>query len=95
MVRLGAAAAIALVGGCTTSAPAPEPFERGALLAAVCTGCHAPTGQVVPPLAGYSAQQIVALMRSYATADGGTAMHRLARGYSDADVESLAAHLAR
>ena len=65
------------------------------MLAAVCTGCHAPSGQVVPALTGYSAEQIVALMRSYAAADGGTAMHRLARGYSDADIESLAAHLAR
>ena len=68
-------------------------------LAATCAGCHGPDGRSatkeVVSLAGLSKEHIVAQMRAFK--DGtrpATIMHQLAKGYTDQQIELLAAYFA-
>ncbi len=87
--------AIVWLAGCSTAAPEPanDPaLARGAILGSVCSGCHAPGGTAIVSLDGYSSEQIKARVNAY-RGDGGTVMHRMARGYSDVEIESIASYL--
>jgi cytochrome c553 len=63
--------------------------------AAACSGCHAEASDVdtpVPRLAGLDAAAIVAAMVAFR--DGtreGTVMDRIARGFSDEEIQAIAA----
>ena len=63
--------------------------------ASSCSGCH-PAGQSVstpvPRLAGRSAAEIVAQMQAFRSGHApATVMHRIANGFSDAEVAAIAA----
>ncbi len=98
------ALAVGLLTGCAVqdagfgkAVTAQDPrLSDGALLAAVCSGCHADGGDIAVDLAGYDAARVEALLNVYKHApEGPTAMHRMARGYTPAQILSIAAHLAR
>jgi cytochrome subunit of sulfide dehydrogenase len=82
----------AIVVGSTTTGLAGS-FEPpvGAM---ACSGCHPEGSGVetsVPRLAGRKAQEIVAQMRALRSGQrGATVMDRIAKGYSDAEVEAIA-----
>jgi cytochrome subunit of sulfide dehydrogenase len=66
--------------------------------AASCTGCHAEKPNVntpVPRLAGYDASAMIAAMQAYR---GGlrpsTVMDRIARGFTDDEMQAIAAVIA-
>ena len=62
-------------------------------IALACAGCHSPQSEAMVDLTDYGAAPMrQALMRYRSETDGTTVMHRLARGYSDADIELLAAY---
>jgi cytochrome c553 len=69
-------------------------------LAATCATCHGTEGRAVPgepmiPLAGLPKDYMVAQMHAFR--DGkrpATVMHQLAKGYSDAQIEAVAAYFA-
>lgn len=69
-------------------------------LAATCASCHGSQGRAiagssVPGLAGQPAPQFVAKMKAYKSgALPATIMHQLSKGYSDAQIEQLAAYFA-
>jgi cytochrome c553 len=69
-------------------------------LAATCANCHGTNGRAVdassvPGLAGVPAAYIVEQMKAFkAGARPATVMHQLARGYSDAQIEQIAAYFA-
>jgi cytochrome subunit of sulfide dehydrogenase len=69
-------------------------------LAATCANCHGTQGQAVPGatvpgLAGLPASYIVEQMKAFkAGTRPATVMHQLAKGYSDAQIESIAAYYA-
>ena len=69
-------------------------------LAATCANCHGTDGRAiessaVPGLAGLPAGYFVEQMKAFKSgARTATVMHQLARGYSDAQVEQLAAWFA-
>jgi cytochrome subunit of sulfide dehydrogenase len=69
-------------------------------LAATCANCHGTQGQAVPNaavpgLAGLRASYIVEQMKAFkAGTRPATVMHQLAKGYSDAQIESIAAYYA-
>lgn len=70
---------------------------EAALLASVCSGCHASDGSstAIKPLGGRSAADLSRdLLRYKNAADGASAMHRMARGYSDEQLEMIANHIA-
>ena len=63
------------------------------MLAAACSGCHAPTNQAIPTLVGLDQNDMRDRMLAYAKdPKGNTVMHRLARGYSEEDIDAIAAH---
>lgn len=69
-------------------------------LAATCANCHgtagkAVEGSAVPSLAGLSQETIVTQMKAFkAGTRPATIMHQLSKGYSDAQIEQIAAYFA-
>lgn len=69
-------------------------------LAATCANCHgtagrAPEGSAVPGLAGMPRDHMVAQMQAFKSGSRpATIMHQLAKGYSDAQIDQLAAWFA-
>jgi cytochrome subunit of sulfide dehydrogenase len=63
--------------------------------AASCTGCHAAGANVdtpVPRLAGQDATAMVAAMRAFRSGQrAATVMERIAKGFSDDEIEAIAA----
>jgi cytochrome subunit of sulfide dehydrogenase len=67
-------------------------------LAATCANCHGTNGQArgdMKPLAGVSAEKIVAAVADYKSgAQPATIMHQIAKGYTDEQIKLLAAYFA-
>jgi sulfide dehydrogenase cytochrome subunit len=69
-------------------------------LAATCANCHGTQGQAVPNaavpgLAGMPAGYLVEQMKAFkAGTRPATVMHQLAKGFSDAQIDSIAAYYA-
>jgi cytochrome subunit of sulfide dehydrogenase len=85
--------AVAVLMSCFVSAASAQEAQR---LAAPCAICHGTDGRAstkeVLPLAGLSRDYIVSQMR--ALRDGqrqATVMHQIAKGYTDAQIDALAA----
>jgi cytochrome subunit of sulfide dehydrogenase len=99
-MRRAAAAVLALAAaGLSASASAQDGADalRTRSLAATCAGCHgtegrAAPGAVLPGLAGIPAPYLAEQMKAFKSgARTGTLMPQLAKGYSDAQIEQLAA----
>ena len=91
-----AAAALALVSFAAQAQDTPAARS----LAATCASCHGTDGRSatkeVASLAGLQKDYIVAQMKAFR--DGtrqATIMHQLAKGYNDAQIESLADYFSR
>jgi sulfide dehydrogenase cytochrome subunit len=86
------------------AAPAAQAQDKDALyvksLAASCAACHgtggkAADGSSVPGLAGTNAATLAANLRAFkAGTKPATIMHQLAKGYSEAQIDQLAAYFA-
>ncbi|MFT5774750.1 c-type cytochrome [Hyphomonas sp.] len=69
-------------------------LTEAASLAATCSGCHAGPGTGVPSIDRMDAGTLSARLAFYKTdADGTTVMHRIARGYSQAQVDAIGQYL--
>lgn len=93
--------AVVACGGQTDSAPADSSVQtveretdRGAVLALACTGCHSESGGAIASLSDHDTSQLRAALLEYRSEiDGTTVMHRLARGYPEADIDLISAYL--
>ena len=87
--------AIAPVSPCSGQAAPPHP---GRDLAAACANCHGTNGASqagIPGLARRDRSELVRLMQDFKSGKRpATVMHQLARGYSDEQIEAIAAYLA-
>lgn len=69
-------------------------------LAATCANCHGTEGRPVagsplPPLAGMPREQMLARLQAFKSgAQPATIMHQLSKGFSDSQLEQLAAYFA-
>jgi cytochrome c553 len=67
-------------------------------LAATCANCHGTNGHAIgdmKPLAGLSAEKIVALVADYKSgAQPATIMHQIAKGYTDEQIRLVAGYFA-
>ena len=67
-------------------------------LAATCANCHGTNGNAVgdmKPLAGVSAEKIVALVADYRSGNQpATIMHQIAKGYTEAQIRLVAEYFA-
>jgi len=90
------AAALLLSAG---GAALAQDANLGRNLAATCANCHGTNGQVrgdtVKPLAGVSADKIVAAINDFKSgAQPATIMHQIAKGFSDDQIKAVAAYFA-
>jgi len=88
-MRVSVATAIILIcGGTAFAADAPAG-------AASCSGCHAANPRVetpVPPLAGRLAADIAGAIIAYKSGERkGTIMDRIAKGFSEDEIQAIAA----
>lgn len=86
---------------CSAAASAPvqaQGGDRGAFLYSNCANCHGTNGRSVggmPALAGQSRESIAKTMKDFKTgARPATIMHQIAKGYSDEQIDAIAAFLA-
>jgi sulfide dehydrogenase cytochrome subunit len=88
--RLTVAVAIVVVSAATAFAASDAPPG-----ASSCSGCHAASAGVdtpVPPLNGRNAADIVTQMEAFRSGQkAATVMDRLAKGFSEAEVQAIAA----
>ena len=81
---------------------APWTYAQDALLArnlaATCANCHGTTGNALgdmKPLAGMSAEKILALLADFKSGNQpATIMHQIVKGYSDDQIKLIAGHFA-
>lgn len=89
-----AACGTAPVTAVETSVASEADMPLGMALSLSCSGCHSPAGGAITSLEGRTAENIrQALMIYYQDTDGATVMHRMIRGYSEADIEAISAYL--
>ena len=73
---------------------AAEEDVQGFLLASSCAACHGPDGQspgAIPSLAGKDGDYIATALQEYkAGTRSATVMNRLAKGYSDDEIATIA-----
>ena len=96
-------ASLALLGGLLAGAVhaqtvSPQEALYVKALAATCANCHGTAGQAVAGSANASlagSTDIAAQMRAFKSgARSATVMHQLAKGYSDAQIDAIAAYFA-
>ena len=90
------AAAIALAASATLAQA--QDANLGRNLAATCANCHGTNGHArgdMKPLAGVSADKILAMLADFKSgAQPSTIMGQIAKGYTDEQVRLIAAHFA-
>lgn len=88
---------LAACGGAETAPQSLSPdqsTDRAAVIALACSGCHSDQSGAIASLTDYRSDVMRDSLLNYKTdLDGTTVMHRLARGYSDADIELISAYL--
>ena len=81
----------------TATAQSADP-NLGRNLASTCAGCHSITGKAVtgmPPISGQSKDALLKMLKDYKTGkQAATVMHQLAKGYTDEQLEQIAAYYA-
>ena len=93
-----AAVAFAAAGLSGVAAPAAAQNANPQLLTVSCSGCHGPSGRspgAIPSIYGRTAPAIADALRDFR--DGkrpSTVMIRFAKGYTDAEIEAVAAEIA-
>ncbi|WP_416897404.1 MAG: c-type cytochrome [Minwuia sp.] len=91
---------LAAVVAALTALPAgAQELNRGAVLALSCAGCHGTDGKSpssMPALDGHDRVYLARTMKEFRSGERpSTVMGRIATGYSDDDIEALAAHFDR
>jgi cytochrome subunit of sulfide dehydrogenase len=89
----------ALLAACPLAASAQTVDPHlGRNLAATCANCHNITGRSIagtPSIAGQPKEALVSALREFKEGKRpATVMHQLAKGYTDAQLELIAAHFA-
>jgi len=87
--------ALALGAASDLVAQQPDP-DLGRDLAAACASCHGSNGTAgIPSLAGRDPAEVLRIMQDFRSGKRqATVMHQLARGYTDEQVQAIAAYLA-
>jgi sulfide dehydrogenase cytochrome subunit len=91
-------ATLALVAGGAAAAMAPAQADerRGAILANTCFSCHGTGGHssgAMPSIDGKSADYIVDTLKRFRSGDKeSTVMVRIAKGFTDEEIEALATY---
>lgn len=80
------------------AAPAAAQNANPQLLSLSCSGCHGPNGRspaAMPPLFGRTAETIAQALREFrGDQRQATVMNRIAKGYSDEEIDAVAREIA-
>ena len=83
---------------CSATVLAGETVPSGRMLANTCSGCHGTDGKSpgpIPPIDGMSAEHMASAMRLFKQGKRpATVMDRIAKGYSDAEIQAMSEHFA-
>jgi cytochrome c553 len=100
-LRPAAAAVTTLAAAALPASAQDMQALRAGALAATCANCHGTQGRAVlpnpavPPLAGMPAGDLVERMKAFkAGTRPATVMHQISKGFSDAQIDTLAAYFA-
>lgn len=97
MTRRLLAALLLTLAPWASQAQAPDP-NLARNLAATCANCHGTNGRALDdmkPLAGLSADKIVALVNDFRNGNQpATIMHQIAKGYTDEQIRLIAGYFA-
>jgi cytochrome c553 len=97
-MQLHVLAAGALTAAALALPAAAQDSTLGRNLAATCANCHGTNGNArgeMRPLAGLAAARLIAQMNDFKAGVGApTIMHQIAKGYTDAQVQAIAAYFA-
>ena len=97
-MRTKIATAMALSASMLAANTASAEFNRGEMLANTCVGCHGPAGisqGAAPSIGGMSEIYFTETMLEYRDGDRpATIMKRIAKGYTDEDIEAMAKYFA-
>ncbi|HMS78530.1 MAG TPA: cytochrome C [Burkholderiaceae bacterium] len=100
-VRHGALAALACAGLLASTQASAQSAQDATLarnLAATCANCHGTNGQArgdMKPLAGMSADKLLALLADYRSgAQPATIMHQIVKGYTEPQLKLIAGYFA-
>jgi cytochrome c553 len=78
----------------TQSRSIDQSTDQVAVISLACSGCHSDQSGAIASLKNYPSSLMRDRLFNYKTdLDGTTVMHRLARGYSDTDIELISAYL--
>jgi sulfide dehydrogenase cytochrome subunit len=88
--------AAVVLGAAIAAGPVSAVENKAEILADTCAGCHGTDGSshgpVTPTIASLSKDYFISSMRDYKSGTRpATVMDRIARGYSDEDIEAMAA----
>jgi len=90
--------AIGLAGLASAAEVRADDTLNGRRIAATCANCHGTDGRSqggIPALAGYPADRLVATLADFKSGKKpATIMHQIAKGYTDAQIASVAAYFA-
>ena len=75
-------------------------IDRATMLANTCAGCHGPNGisngPLTPSIAGLPKEYIAESMHDFASGKrASTVMQRIAKGYTDADINDLSEYFSK
>jgi cytochrome subunit of sulfide dehydrogenase len=97
-IRYRAAAGLWLLAGLAAPLAHAQDNHLARNLAATCANCHGTNGQArgdMKPLAGLSAEKIIAAVADYKSgAQPATIMHQIAKGYTDEQIRLVAGFFA-
>jgi sulfide dehydrogenase cytochrome subunit len=92
-----------LIAACAASAvlisqPGFADTASGRMLGATCAGCHGTEGKAegaIPSIYGTPKDQMISTMQAYKSGKRpGTIMNRIAKGYSDEEIQAMAEYFA-
>jgi cytochrome subunit of sulfide dehydrogenase len=97
MIPLHRFATFALCAAAATAVQAQD-ANLGRNLAATCANCHGTNGQArgdMKPLAGMSAEKLLALVNDYKSGNQpASIMHQISKGYTETQLKLIAAYYA-
>lgn len=94
MKRLLYISMIFTLAACQENAPqAPEPINnpQAQILVQSCSGCHRAGNEAIPDISTLTKSEMLKSLRNYRkNKEGNSVMHRLMRGYDEAQMDQIA-----
>lgn len=69
-------------------------LSSASILSSSCSGCHQANNEAIPDITGLGSAELYQAMLAYKNDEAGpTSMHRIIRGYDDAEIRIIADYI--